>query len=369
MSVTAKKYFRICIVSEQLAGGGAERCSAVLSQFFEANNCEVHHVITIDKIEYPFAGKLLNLGQLKKGGFNLADRFNRFKVLHHFFKSNSFDFIIDTRVVNRQLQEFYIVKFIYNAPLIVMVHSYMTNLYFPKNHFLANFIYSNAKKIIGVSNVIKNKITSQYRYKQVQTIYNPIAIDYISKQSKIAIDVNFKFILAVGNMNTNVKQFDHLINIYSNSDLPNLDIKLLILGIGLLKESLETQVCKLNLQDKIIFKGTIENPFPYYKLALFTVLTSRNEGFPTVLLESLACKTPVIAYNCLSGPSEIIQNNENGILVENQNQEQMILAMNEMISNKKLYLHCKTNAQKSVEKFSIQTIGNQWLQLFKSLQE
>lgn len=367
MSVTAKKSFRICIVSEQLAGGGAERCSAVLSQFFDLNNCEVYHVITIDKIEYEYAGKLLNLGILKKGGYNLRDRIKRFKVLNQFFKTNSFDFIIDTRVVNRQFQELLIVKFIYNAPLIVMVHSFMIDLYFPKNQFLANIIYSKAKKIIAVSNTIKNKITSQYNYKQVETIYNTIDIDYIMEQSEIKIDVYFKFILAVGNMDTNVKQFDQLISIYSKSDLPNLDIKLLILGDGLLKENLERQVYKLNLQNKIIFKGTIKNPFPYYKLALFTVLTSKNEGFPTVLLESLACKTPVIAYNCLSGPSEIIENNHNGILVENQNQEQMILAMNEMISNKNLYLHCKNNCSSSVEKYSIQNIGNQWLQLFNSL--
>ena len=50
-----------------------------------------------------------------------------------------------------------------------------------------------------------------------------------------------------------------------------------------------------------------------------------------------------------------------------KNKEKMIIAMNEMVSNKKLYLHCKNNAKSSVEKFSIQNIGNQWLQLFNSL--
>ena len=81
----------------------------------------------------------------------------------------------------------------------------------------------------------------------------------------------------------------------------------------------------------------------------------------------MACETPVISFDCQSGPSEIIINNENGILVENQNKEKMIVAMNEMISNKKLYLHCKNHAKSSVEKFSIENIGNQWLQLFNSL--
>lgn len=368
MSVTAKKSFRICIVSEQLAGGGAERCSANLSQFFVANDCHVHHVIVIDKVEYLFSGEILNLGKLKKENFNFKDRIERFTVLNSFFKENKFDFIIDTRVRNRQWQEYFIAKFIYNAPLIVIVHSFMTDLYFPKSNFLARTIFYKAKKIITVSKAIENKVLQKYHYNQTETIYNPIDFNFIKNQLKFEVNLDFDYILAVGNMNTTVKQFDVLIDCYSKSELFNKNIKLLIIGEGILKSKYEKQVLSLNLEDKIIFKGKIENPFPYYKNALFTVLASKNEGFPTVLLESLACETPVISFDCQSGPNEIITNYENGILVENQNNEKMIIAMNELISNKNLYLHCKKIAKSSVEKFSIDTIGNQWLQLFNSLQ-
>lgn len=367
MSVTAKKSFRICIVSEQLAGGGAERCSAILSQFFVANNYDIHHVIVIDRVEYNYAGEILNLGKLKKGGFNLVDRIQRFQILNRFFNQNQFDFIIDTRVINKQWQEYIITRVIYNAPIIKMVHSFMTNLYFPKTTFLAESIYSNAKKIVTVSKAIETKVIEKYNYNQVATIYNPIDFEFIEKQSQCQIDTDFDYILSVGNMNTNVKQFNKLIDCYSKSDLPRSNYKLIILGEGELISEYEKQVLSLNLQNKIIFKGKIDNPFPYYKKAIFTALTSKNEGFPTVLLESLACETPVISFDCQSGPNEIIITNENGILVENQNIEKMIEAMNEMIANKKLYLHCKNNARSSVEKFSIENIGNQWLQLFSSL--
>ena len=166
-------------------------------------------------------------------------------------------------------------------------------------------------------------------------------------------------------MQDDVKQFDKLIEFYAKSELPMKDIRLFILGDGILKQELIALVKILNLEDKIYFKGKVNNPFVYFRQALYTVLSSKHEGFPMVLIESLACSTPVISFDCPSGPSEIIINNENGLLVENQNFDELAKAMNHMVDNKELYLHCKQNAKSSVQRFSIEKIGNQWLELMK----
>lgn len=353
------------MVSDQLASGGAERCAALLSVYFENNNCKVHHVIVIDKVEYKYAGELLNLGRVNDNSNGFFDRLDRFRILRNFFSDNKFDFIIDFRVKNHQWQEFYIAKFIYKAPLIVTIHSYMIDLYFPKNKLLTNWIYSNCREIIAVSNGIKKLIGSNTNYSNSKTIYNPIDIRYIESVSGETFDYDFKFILAVGRMHDNIKQFDKLIECYAKSSLPENDVKLIILGDGILKKGLVSLAKTLKEEDMVLFEGQVDNPFKYYKNSLYTILSSKNEGFPMVLIESLACGTPVISYDCPSGPSEIIMNNENGILVENQNLDKLTLAMNEMVQNQEFYLHCKQNAKASVERFSIEKIGKQWLELLK----
>ena len=83
-------------------------------------------------------------------------------------------------------------------------------------------------------------------------------------------------------------------------------------------------------------------------------------------LESLAVGTPVISYDCFSGPNEIIKNNQNGILVENQNEEKLIRALNLFSEIDMLYAHCKQNAAESVAAFDIEIIGKQWLELLKN---
>jgi N-acetylgalactosamine-N,N'-diacetylbacillosaminyl-diphospho-undecaprenol 4-alpha-N-acetylgalactosaminyltransferase len=82
-----------------------------------------------------------------------------------------------------------------------------------------------------------------------------------------------------------------------------------------------------------------------------------------VVLESLAIGTPVIAFDCKSGPSEMIIDGVNGILVEDQNFDAFTKAMDKMINDSKFYKCCKANASNSVDKFSEEKVIQKWIKL------
>jgi N-acetylgalactosamine-N,N'-diacetylbacillosaminyl-diphospho-undecaprenol 4-alpha-N-acetylgalactosaminyltransferase len=79
------------------------------------------------------------------------------------------------------------------------------------------------------------------------------------------------------------------------------------------------------------------------------------------ILEALSIGTPVVSFDCESGPNEMIIDNHNGILVENQNFTELTRKMNIFVEDEILYQNCKNNAKTSVAKFQSEVIVNQWL--------
>lgn len=355
---------KICLVTVTLSDGGAERCAALLSNYFENQDIEVYHVVFSGKVAYDYSGKLFHLEHLKDKRNSWWSRSKRFFALKQFFDTNHFDYVIDFRTKEYLLQEMIIHNFVF-PKFIQTIHSFKIKSYLPKNKFLAKLLYRNCQEFITVSKGIYEKVGNKYNFLPTKLIYNPIDFEFISNQSKQEVTNDFQYVLSAGSMNKNIKQFNKLIECYANSILPSKKIKLIILGEGKLKNKWIKLAESLNLQDMVIFKGNVKNPFRYYKNAIFTISTSKYEGMPMVLLESLACGTPIISWDYASGPSEIITNKQNGLLIENQDTDKLIEAMNLFVSDNNLYLHCKENAVSSVKQFSLETIGNEWLNHLK----
>jgi glycosyltransferase involved in cell wall biosynthesis len=362
--IIPNKKIKIALIGYRLGIGGGEKVMANLSVFFEKQGIEVHNIIVLDVVDYTFSGKLVNLGTLKNKRNGVFNKLQRFLFLKKYLDENNFDFIIDFRFRNKPIQELLIAKWLYKSKTIFTVHSFLINHYMPNWSFLTRFMYQDCYKMVTITDKSKELIEFKHHFNNVQTIYNPINIEEIQSKYNESIDLNFEYVIGIGQMETNVKQFDKLIEAYSNSILPNQNIHLVLLGDGERISIFKALVKQKKSEEKVHFLGYQNNPYKYLRNAKFFILSSLNEGLPNVILEALACETPVVSFDCLSGPSEMISHKQNGLLVENQNVQKLTEAMNLFVEDEKLFTICKENALQSVSPFYIENIGKQWLDLF-----
>ena len=289
MSMQSKHKKRICIVARSLSEGGADRAAAMQSILLSNLGYEVFVVSVLDNIQFPFKGKLFNLGELKEKDDSVFGRFKRLLVLKRFLKSNNIDLIIDHRMRIKTISEHIISNWVYKRKVIYMVHSSNINLYFPPFKSLTTYAYSKAKRIVSVTKNIGKHINDVYGFRNLSTIYNAVDFEYIDRMKCESISLQSDFIFWYGRFDDEVKNLSLLIEAYKASRLREKNIKLVLMGDGQDKEKLMKLVLKNELEQYIKLLPFSKNPFAYLNKSKFMVLTSRFEGFPMTILESLAC--------------------------------------------------------------------------------
>ncbi|WP_372756694.1 glycosyltransferase [Mariniflexile sp.] len=361
------KQKKIAIISPSAGNGGAEKASTLLSLMLENLNYEVHFIAAYTLKDFKVGGQFYCLQVPKATRFSFVYQFFGFIKLRRHIKRHNFDAIIDFRSRRRFLTELVFTYFVVPR-LDIMIYTFhlpLMDKYIPKPWFLFRSIYNKAEKIVCVSKGIKQK-TEEIGLENTQVILNPIDFKFIEDKIDSEKLFDFEYIIGVGRMDDNIKQFDHLMEAYSNSVLPEKHIHLVILGKGQYQSVLEDFQKTLPNGDKIHFAGFQDNPYKYMHQAKFFVLSSKFEGFPLVVLEALACGTPVISYDCPTGPSEIIEHEKNGLLIPAQNKRKLTEGMNAFVENEIRYNQCKANAKKSIAHLTMEDIGKQWQTLLEN---
>ena len=163
------------------------------------------------------------------------------------------------------------------------------------------------------------------------------------------------------------KGFDLLLEAFSRVAQRNAHWSLKILGDGPLKDQLTVQTKKLNLTERVQFTGALADPFPVLRAADLFVFSSRFEGFGNALCEAMACGLPAISFDCPSGPSEIIRNGVDGVLIPAEDIDALAAAMDELMLNDQERLKLAARAPEVSLRFGIERILGLWERMLNDL--
>ena len=199
---------------------------------------------------------------------------------------------------------------------------------------------------------------------------NPVLIvanpSPIPLNMELEINLSSKRIISIGNLIT-VKGYDLLISAWALIAQRYPEWSLDIFGKGELHNDLQNQVNCLMLTNSIRLAGTTKDVKSELKKSSFYVMSSRSEGLPMVLIESITCGLPIVAFDCETGPREIIQDNDCGILVENGNVEKLALNIERMILDTELRKEMSIKALEKSKKYELTYIMEKWEKIFQEL--
>ena len=192
-------------------------------------------------------------------------------------------------------------------------------------------LYNKSAQVLAVSDGAREAAIRFYgiRPDRILTLRNGVDTDWVLEQSTQPIDNDWWTrdkqnetasrvvrIVSAGRLNQQ-KGFHLLIDalVQVRQRIHDVEFRLAILGDGPHRESLEQQIADLKLSDVVHLPGFQGNAIAWYRSADVFVLPSLVEGMPNVLLEAMACGTPVISSDCHSGPAEILGGGRYGRLV------------------------------------------------------
>ncbi len=356
---------KICLIVDCLSKGGAEKVAAFLSKSLYDSGYEVFIISLRDDISYKYKGELLNIGK-NEPSIKIIKQLKKLFLFNKYYNKIEADFYIDFRMRNRFIMEFLLHFFVFkNKKMIMSVHSCNIKYHIPKG-FIFRRLYHKTKAIIAVSNEIAGELSMYHAFNNIKYIPNFVNENLLLTSKLSPKNIPNNAVLAIGKLNMLVKQFDKLILSYINTNTFKKGIPLIILGDGSDRLVLENLIKSNKLETNIKLLGFVPNPYDYMKHCKFLVLSSKFEGFPMVILETLALGKPVISFNCKSGPAELIEHKENGLLVKDQDFNELGTSIDLLQEDVELYEKCKSNALHSVLKFSERKVMKSWEDIFNN---
>ncbi|WP_232835161.1 glycosyltransferase [Pleomorphovibrio marinus] len=179
------------------------------------------------------------------------------------------------------------------------------------HNFLRSKLYPKAAGFIGQTEYAANNALKKKWNNNIKTIGNPIRKILCSEFHK-----REKIVVTVGRL-IPTKNIKELVDLFLKINMPHW--KLLVIGGNAKNNDLLTKyrnyIVELGAGDRIQLLGGVKDVEKYYQIASIFAFASSSEGFPNVIGEALSAELPVVAFDCIAGPSEMIEDGVNGFLV------------------------------------------------------
>jgi GalNAc-alpha-(1->4)-GalNAc-alpha-(1->3)-diNAcBac-PP-undecaprenol alpha-1,4-N-acetyl-D-galactosaminyltransferase len=341
--------------------GGAERVMSLLANYFSSDNTvylfiyyevpsfyELHPSIKIIHLKPGIPG-------IGKVGLLLQFIFNYFKI-KKILKHNKIECIVSFLTVINCFS--IILGKRLGIPVIISERNEPL-LFQPKKFIsiLRRKLYRKANAIVLQTN------RSEISFESVNVKLPPLRKVIFNPIDPIFMNHNLErenIILSVGRLSFE-KGHDLLLNAFKLSNNKNWELH--FVGDGIEKDNLIELSRKLNIADQVVWLGKQISVSDLLNKSAIFILPSRTEGFPNALCEAMICGCAVISFDCQNGPSELIENMNNGLLVPNGNISEMSIAINMLIEDSQLRLKLSAEASKLQSQLSINSICLQWEEL------
>jgi glycosyltransferase involved in cell wall biosynthesis len=316
--------------------GGAEQYLKMIAEYYKSEDVEIVFL----RKDYPSLWDDLSdvtTQYFMSSKSESAGLFIFFRKI--LFKRNSYDYIFTSHISTNAFVGLMLSLGILKTKMFIARESTTIFTRFKgkalmKYSMLYKLGYRKINLLICQTDLMKTQLLHHFpnitKRAKVEVVPNPINKSQIEDQSKLKANINLpkEYIVAAGRL-IELKGFDLLIAslVKLKENYPNL--KLVILGKGNLKNTLESQAESLGIKKDVIFAGHVSNVYPYFKNAKICVVASRIEGFPNVLLQMMSQNNNVISTTCAGGIEEI----PNITTVETNNLESLYEGIKETLKN------------------------------------
>lgn len=222
---------------------------------------------------------------------------------------------------------------------------------------LRQWLYPRATGIVAQTEKAKQIYRGSNLNNNIVVIGNPIREIKGTPPKK----TKAKIVVSVGRLIYS-KNFDRLIEIFARINNP--DWILIIVGGDALQQRnsllLQKQIEQAGLQKHVFLEGNQRAVEEYLLQSQIFAFTSSSEGFPNVIGEAMSAGLPVVAYDCVAGPSEMIEDGVNGYLVPLFDDEIFETKLKSLMENEHERIRMGSYARESIKKFSVDIIGEQY---------